>query len=394
MAIQTQKFTPLQHRHYQLAETQSEKDAAMQRQMQLQAQQNAHRESMANLDAANQGQQFNAQMLQRQSENQQAQQNKQFEQGLSLADRDRRAAIDAQELERQGMLDKQNMAQTERSNRLADAKESRAAETHKLSKEDRATNKYFQERTMALGDLGTFLGMHEPDESGKVDITPTKKSLEIMFGSLPFRKIYAQFDQEGNHVSLVGEKNDTTTVPISSGGSPVNLRSDVLMQSSLLKNKNDEPKSSFQKIKQTVFDEKGLPIGEEEVAVAFNPADSSVKRLGSGREIGLEDTRQRIIEKQIFNPTETPSTTEPVKPTEAAKQKEPPKQPEPKKTREQIIEEIKALDPNFEDETKSRTRRGLSAARPYSEDELSRMLTMLKIKGTLQNAPRSAGRNR
>lgn len=270
MSIQLGNFVPLQHKHYQLAETQSEKDAAAGRQAELIAQQglnsiantNAHAAAsiaMQNNQLAEQGRQANMHdelardQLDQQSEQQAiaADQNQQRidQQGQQLANQ---SAIDQQKLNLGARELDAKLAQNGIENQLMKNKDAREQTQFDQAQEDKKQADELKQLPLAMAKFGHYLTTAEPDKDGMVDVTDQKDNIKTMvggFGDQDFKRITAQ-NAEGK-TKLFGYTDDNKAVPLTRNGNPVAISNAVLQQQALFAGGDSKTQKAQAELKQT-----------------------------------------------------------------------------------------------------------------------------------------------
>ncbi len=252
MAIQTQKFTPLQHRHYQFAETQGEKDEDLRRRMMLQQQQGniamAQQQARLNKDA----QTTNANILAAERRAGEQGQRDEFNKGLQLAQLERADEQTAYsrkqddiERQRQGKSDAMAEQDFKRRGALSDLK----MEDARLGIDAKKQAKELTDKTMALGEIGNYLGLMAPNEAGEVDISPLSDKLSVLIPGFKGGKNLVMRNNDG-FAELYEIKGGEYSPITTENGMPVRIRNEVLMQSSdISKTQNKEPT----KVEQDAF---------------------------------------------------------------------------------------------------------------------------------------------
>lgn len=241
MALQLGNFTPLQQKHYQLAETQDEKDAAASRQANLIAQQGLNSVAAANAHAAGQiaVQQPRIAEEARQADMRDAQAQESLaatvaQQGVSNDLAQQRIDQDQQRISsviaQNGVENALKQRQESRLQTVADiakAEEARKAEEYKQAQE-------LKQIPVAMAKFGHYLSTAQPDDNGMVDVTDQKDTIKTMvggFGDQNFKRITAQ-NVDGK-TRLFGYSDDDKAQPITRNGNQVAIDNNVLQKQAM-----------------------------------------------------------------------------------------------------------------------------------------------------------------
>lgn len=236
MPIQTQKFSPLKHKHYKLATTQSELDEDLRRKMVLQNNQNAANANLANMrqqnannrQAARQGLQreqmaankeqqavvngLNTRAADRQDAELKADQEEtSYQREQDGLDRQRQEKLDGLALERQQKLDKRD-----------DYNFSRQQQEDQRGDAERQRKELFQNKTLALGGLGALMerqiNENMMDKKGYVDLSEMKDALGVLVNGYEFRGAPKALVGNDGYVTLYDDDG-----AIKNNGNPVRI---------------------------------------------------------------------------------------------------------------------------------------------------------------------------
>lgn len=247
MSIQTQKFTPLKARHYELAETETQKDAAMERQMQLQQQRINANAQQANMKALNTANLAN----QRVSENKKVAdvnaENESYRREQLNVERGREDERIAQSQEKEKFrreqlglnkqrtekLDKQNLGLAIKQQESQDYLTNRQKEEDKRVDALRQKKESFKNKTLALGSVGLALSdavtaKKYIDETDRIDLSDEIDALKLLSPNHSWKgRASGVISGDGKVLTLMDDDN---VVMAMNGKSPVAVKISSIQQ--------------------------------------------------------------------------------------------------------------------------------------------------------------------
>ncbi|AMK78903.1 MULTISPECIES: hypothetical protein [Methylomonas] len=227
MAIQLSNFEPSKYSHYNLAETAQEKDAAASRDAELIAQHGLNRAASESINQAGQIAQHQMSLADAQQARGLAQENLV---ASNAAAADQQAITNDMEQQRlnieQGKLSA-GQANDDREFSLRSAAEQRHKQQFDQSNQDRSAARAIVDRQTALANFGNHLSMLEPDDQGRVDVTPNADVIKQMVGGFDgnYKKITAQ---NVNGKTMLYGFDGEKSAPLMSGGNQVAIPNSVL----------------------------------------------------------------------------------------------------------------------------------------------------------------------
>ena len=241
MALQLGQFKPLEHKHYTLAETQSEKDEAAKRQMAIDNNRAASQGVIATMHEANQNNRANAAITERRRQDATAQGNFESEQAATIEQQGIDNALRQQQEERLGQYTNAQIANIGIDNALKQQQEerlqgvdNRQAIQFDQEQEARRQADELKQVPIAIAKFGHYLKTAEPDENGMVDVTDQKDNIKTMvggFGDQDFKRITAQ--NVNGKTQLFGYSDDNKAQPLTRNGNQVSIDNQVLQSASL-----------------------------------------------------------------------------------------------------------------------------------------------------------------
>lgn len=258
MPIQVQVFNPLEHKHYQLAKTQSEYDEDAKRQMAIDNNRMAGQGAIATMHEANQNNRTNAAIMERRRQDATAQGNTEFEQ-------DRALNLDQAKIAQQGIDNdyrerafSANQANQNAQLGLSYSRDARDQAQFEQAQQDRRQAEELKQIPLSMAKFGHYLSTAEPDKDGMVDVTDQKDNIKTMvggFGDQDYKRITAQ-NVDGK-TKLFGYTDDNKAVPLTRNGNPVAISNQVLQQQALFASGGDAKTAKAQaELEQTQLENK------------------------------------------------------------------------------------------------------------------------------------------
>ena len=241
MALQLGQFKPLEHKHYQLAKTQSEYDEDAKRQMAIDDNRAASQEAIATMHEANQNNRANAAITERRRQDATAQGNFESEQAARIEQQGIDNSLRQQQEDRQGQYTAAQIANIGVDNALRQQQEDRLQGADKRQatqfdqeQEARRQAEELKQVPIAMAKFGHYLNMAEPDKNGMIDVTDQKDNIKTMaggFGDQDFKRITAQ--NVNNKWQLFGLSDDDKAQPLTRNGNQISIDDGVLKSASL-----------------------------------------------------------------------------------------------------------------------------------------------------------------
>ena len=230
MALQFQNFTPNDQKHYTLAETQSEKDATLQRAMAQDAANNAARSAdhAMSIDSSNQQHAMSLAQNAKQAGvenglNQQRINSDNTRVGLANAREMEKTRADVAQNDiankRQAFADQNTLQQQGLTNARQNISDKQTTEKFNLEKEALLQKKSLADKHLAIGELGLTLATSKSDENGEIDITNHRNILtslgltdeltkheSVMARIVDGKTELYGIDKDGNHSVIMHNK--------------------------------------------------------------------------------------------------------------------------------------------------------------------------------------------
>lgn len=209
MPIQVQVFNPLEHKHYQLAKTQSEYDEDAKRQMAIDNNRMAGQGAIATMHEANQNNRANAAIMERRRQDATEQGNFESKQDALIAQQGIDNDFAQQRINNDQQRNANIVAQQGIDNQFRQSQDARLQAEADRQATDFSQAQEFKNKQLAASKFAGYLFNSSPDETGNVDVTSQKDLIKTFTGNdvnQDFKSLTAR--NMGDKTLLIGVDKD------------------------------------------------------------------------------------------------------------------------------------------------------------------------------------------